>query len=244
MTAIDGDNSHHAGSSQHVSSDVDHVSVTRRLFELFGGGPLPAWDEFDDALDSLSFESGETIFNRGETHPFVYVLTRGAVKLIGRDARGQEHLVGLAREGELLAPVRSLTPRGLSQCADEGLLSVPWDANDPPGPSDVRAVAITPTALERADFGRVLDMVDAHGGRWSAVIFHAMAFYAFVEEHRSRQFLMLTAEERYRDFLQRYPDLIGILAQKDIGSYIGVTPVGISRIAARVRASGPLTDST
>ena len=36
-------------------------------------------------------------------------------------------------------------------------------------------------------------------------------------------------------FLRRYPDLLGVLPQKDIGSYIGVTPVGISRIAARVR---------
>ncbi|MBK6302313.1 MAG: hypothetical protein IPF40_15250 [Actinomycetales bacterium] len=46
---------------------------------------------------------------------------------------------------------------------------------------------------------------------------------------------MLTAEDRYRHFLRRYPDLVGVLPQKDIGNYVGVTPVGISRIAARVR---------
>ncbi len=74
-----------------------------------------------------------------------------------------------------------------------------------------------------------------HGGTWAVAVFNAAMHYAMVEEHRARQFLMLTAEDRYRHFLRRYPDLVGVLPQKDIGSYIGVTPVGISRIAARVR---------
>ena len=53
---------------------------------------------------------------------------------------------------------------------------------------------------------------------------------------------MYTAEERYRNFRVNYPDLLGVLPQKDIGSYIGVTPVGISRIATRVRAQQASTN--
>ena len=50
-----------------------------------------------------------------------------------------------------------------------------------------------------------------------------------------RELLTMTPELRYRRFLDDYPDLIGVVSQKDIASYLGVTPVGMSRIASRVR---------
>ena len=44
-----------------------------------------------------------------------------------------------------------------------------------------------------------------------------------------------TPEERYRQFLEDHDDLVGVVPQKDIARYLGVTPVGLSRIATRVR---------
>ena len=45
-----------------------------------------------------------------------------------------------------------------------------------------------------------------------------------------------TAEERYRDVLVEYADILPRLRQKDVAAYLGITQVGMSRIAARVRA--------
>ena len=160
------------------------------------------------------------------------------MKIIVADLFGAEHLVGLARVGELVASVRALAPDGLSRFVDEDLLGADWTGSAHMGTTDTKAVAITDTTLQRVDFQVVHARMREHGGTWAVAVFNAAVHYAMVEEHRARQFLMLSAEDRYRYFLRRYPDLLGVLPQKDIGSYIGVTPVGISRIAARVREEG------
>lgn len=218
------------------SSTEAPKSVARQFFELFGGGPLPDGEAFDAVTQTVSAVAGETIFDRGDAdHHVVYVVLRGAVKILAADAFGAEHLVGLARVGELVASIRALAPDGLSRFVDEDLLGADWSVTDRMGVTDTRAVAITDATLQCIDFQVVHARMKEHGGTWAVAVFNAAMHYAMVEEHRARQFLMLTAEDRYRHFLRRYPDLVGVLPQKDIGSYIGVTPVGISRIAARVR---------
>jgi CRP-like cAMP-binding protein len=46
--------------------------------------------------------------------------------------------------------------------------------------------------------------------------------------------LSLTAEERYEKFCKKYPTLIQKLPQKQIASYIGVTPEFFSKMKARM----------
>jgi CRP-like cAMP-binding protein len=46
--------------------------------------------------------------------------------------------------------------------------------------------------------------------------------------------LSLTAEERYEKFCKKYPSLIQKLPQKQIASYIGVTPEFFSKMKARM----------
>lgn len=47
---------------------------------------------------------------------------------------------------------------------------------------------------------------------------------------RINQTLAMTAEERYRSFLQRYPHFEQRLSLKHIASYLGITPESLSRI--------------
>jgi CRP-like cAMP-binding protein len=50
------------------------------------------------------------------------------------------------------------------------------------------------------------------------------------EQLRVLQNLSLSAEERYDIFLQKYPQLIPYLSQKQIASYLGVTPEFLSTV--------------
>jgi len=45
--------------------------------------------------------------------------------------------------------------------------------------------------------------------------------------------ITLTPQERYQELLTQQPDLIKRIAQKYLASYLGVTPVSLSRIRAR-----------
>ncbi|MDB5243342.1 MAG: Crp/Fnr family transcriptional regulator, partial [Spirosoma sp.] len=47
------------------------------------------------------------------------------------------------------------------------------------------------------------------------------------------------AEERYRQFLERYPHFEQRIPQHQVASFLGITPESLSRI--RKRRSGPLS---
>lgn len=49
-------------------------------------------------------------------------------------------------------------------------------------------------------------------------------------QHRMTQSLSLTAPERYARFQEKYPGLEARIAQKDIASYLGITPVFLSML--------------
>jgi len=54
---------------------------------------------------------------------------------------------------------------------------------------------------------------------------------AFVKlQKRVLQNISVSAEERYLDFLQNYPDLFNRISNVQIASYIGVTPEFLSKI--------------
>lgn len=58
------------------------------------------------------------------------------------------------------------------------------------------------------------------------------------KEQREYEFLMWSAEERYRQFCASLPQLVQHIPQHQIASYIGITPVALSRIRRRaVRGS-------
>jgi len=54
------------------------------------------------------------------------------------------------------------------------------------------------------------------------------------KEKREREFLQLSAEERYREFLAEYPGLDKRIKQHYIASYLGITPVALSRIRKKM----------
>jgi len=57
---------------------------------------------------------------------------------------------------------------------------------------------------------------------------------AYVREQvRVIQSLSMTAEERYTIFIQKYPQIVQRVTQKQIASYLGITPEFLSTIRAR-----------
>lgn len=54
------------------------------------------------------------------------------------------------------------------------------------------------------------------------------------KEKRERELPMLSAEERYRQFLAQYKHLENRIPQYHIASYLGITPVTLSRIRRKL----------
>ena len=54
------------------------------------------------------------------------------------------------------------------------------------------------------------------------------------KEKREKEFLLDDAETRYRVFLDEFPDLEGRVKQYQVASYLGITPVALSRIRKKM----------
>lgn len=58
--------------------------------------------------------------------------------------------------------------------------------------------------------------------------------FAIKKEEREYEFLCLSAEERFRKLIETTPMLLERVTQNDLARYLGITPVGLSRIKKRV----------
>ena len=57
------------------------------------------------------------------------------------------------------------------------------------------------------------------------------------KEIREYELLCLSAEDRYKRLLKHTPDILKLVTQNEIARYLGITPVGLSRIKRRVADS-------
>ncbi len=209
-------------------------SLLRVYLELLSGAPLPEWDLVERQVRTLRFRPRTVLFDYDVRHPYLYVIRRGTLRVEALAPDGRPHVIAFCRPPDVVASVQALAPEGLRRLLTQSSDSPKRRAALGTGRTNSRAVAVTSCEVERVDF-RVLERAMSRHSEWAGALFAVMTLHALVKERRERELLMFTPEERYRRFLEDYPDLVEIVPQKEIASYIGVTAVGLSRIAARVR---------
>lgn len=108
-------------------------------------------------------------------------------------------------------------------------------------PSSVNIQALENSRVLLLPFDTIRELIDqspawTHFGR-------RLAENLFIEkEDRERELLLLTAEERYLIFHRSLRRMEERIAHYHIASYLGITPVALSRIRGRLRESGTLQD--
>jgi len=66
--------------------------------------------------------------------------------------------------------------------------------------------------------------------KWNLLLVGLLEKGYAIKEKREREFLLLDAESRYLVFQKEHPGLEDRLTQRAIASYLGITPVALSRI--------------
>jgi CRP-like cAMP-binding protein len=103
-------------------------------------------------------------------------------------------------------------------------------------PASFSAQAIESSVVEQIDFTVIMRLA-SESVAWQTLIRRGIEELAFLKLQRERELLTDSPETLYREFVRKRPALAQRVPQKDLAAYLGMTPVGLSRIAKRTRAA-------
>jgi CRP-like cAMP-binding protein len=173
-----------------------------------------------DRSVARSFSKGELLLRAGERAEWFHVLEEGLVREYYVTSEGVEHTRVFVAEGGVTGSLLDLT---------SGQPSVTWiQALEPTRTTAIRMTdldALTPTHPELVALARR----------------HAEAL-AVRKTKREYEMLALSAEERLARWHEEHPGLDRRVTRRLLASYLGMTPVHLSRISGaggKASTSGP-----
>jgi CRP-like cAMP-binding protein len=167
---------------------------------------------FISLLQEKKIKRKEFLLHAGEVcHCTAYVLS-GCLRLYSLDLNGFEHIIQFAPRGWWVADIHSLISKQPSKLSIDAL-------------EDSQVLL-----LERDDQELLFSKYPVFERFFRILIEHSVAS----QHNRLTDYLSLSAQERYEAFCQRYPSLMQTLPQKQIASYIGVTPEFLSKMRSNL----------
>ena len=160
-----------------------------------------------------SARRGDLLLRAGETpHTLTFVLS-GLLRLYYIDGAGREFTKSLCVENDIVAAYSAL------------LLGTP---------SRLFIEALEESQLLVANY-RDYQALAAQHPCWQMIERKRAELLFIKKELRESALLLDDAETRYAQFLAEYPGLEARVKQHHIASYLGITPVSLSRIRAKLR---------
>jgi CRP-like cAMP-binding protein len=188
---------------------------TLDIFRRLAGTDLPEQQALEQATHRRRLSPGDALFRAGDTKSFVYAVNEGIIKMVYETPNGDSWVKGFAEPGICFASLTALADNGASSFS---------------------AYAEVPSHVEMIDYAALQQLADRHI-QWQRAMSNAYKLYGQRKEQREMELLTLSPQERYRNFLRNYPALATVIRQRDIASYVRVTPVALSRIKSRLKAS-------
>lgn len=173
-------------------------------------GPLPpaAWEPARPLFYMRKLGSGEVFVAAGDKAQEVGLLASGLLRAFYTDTEGRQTVKGFVQQGQFAAPYASLL---------QGL------------PANITIVAERESALFCIRWPDLQKLYGLHPA-WQEIGRRTAETLLLAREKREHELLMLSALERYELFLKDFSALAGEIPQWQIASYLGITPVALSRI--------------
>ena len=162
-------------------------------------------------LQCKTVKRNTLLLQSGEICRFIYFVNKGCLRIFNTDDNGDEHNINFSPENWWVVDISSFSTQtpafyAIGALEDSELLYLSYNAFE--------QLCIHVPKFER--FFRILTQ---------------NGFYLY--QLRVTGNLSQPAEERYMHFQQLYPGLEQRISQKHIASYLGITPVFLSRIRKR-----------
>jgi CRP-like cAMP-binding protein len=190
---------------------ADALAAVRRFLAPYAQVPEGELRRLVRLLKDRVLEKGEFFGKAGERPSEFALVVSGLLRKFYVTQDGRQMTRGFAMAGELVGPYAALLTHTESKLAVQAL-------------ETSRVIAVQFAAFEA---------LYEHHACWNT-LGRRVAEQMFVErEQRESDFLTLTPEQRYEKFLLERPDIAQRVPQYQVASYIGITPVSLSRLRAR-----------
>lgn len=183
--------------------------------------PRASVERLAECLSEVTYPKGTRILEAGKIERTVFFVSRGIVRAYV-EAKGREVTFWIGTEGTTVVSLKSYV-------------------DNERGYETVECVEDTVLYLLRREMLEKLFREDIHIANWGWKFAEAEFLRA---EEKFIPLLFTTASERYEALAKSRPDLLRRIPLACLASYLGVTPVSLSRIRANVkkRSSCPTPD--
>lgn len=168
-------------------------------------------NEFSKLLSDchvMSFKRNEIVSYPGEIPQAVFFINKGIIRVTVTDNEGNEHTIHFALENQFIADYSSFL---LKQPALYALQAL----------EDTEVVAMSRKAIEWG-YNTMRE-----GDRLGRLI---AEFYFIYQDNRIKNLYARTPKERYDSIAEVFPNIHNRVPQHMIASYLGITPVHLSRL--------------
>jgi len=192
---------------------ANHRLLKEKIFRLVELQP-EEWAYYEQHIQVCSFERGEFLTRIGEVEEHIYFIVSGLVKIhfLRKDL---DICVDFALQHDIVSSFISYATRN---------------------PSRLHLQAITPVkalCMSYTDIQGGCDLYKNHE-RLGRLLLQSL----YVTKCEKEMLLLShTAEERYRDFLERGGEMVRQIPIKDIASFLGIRPESLSRIRKKLMRS-------
>ncbi|SMD45893.1 cAMP-binding domain of CRP or a regulatory subunit of cAMP-dependent protein kinases [Aquiflexum balticum DSM 16537] len=168
----------------------------------------PEWLEFSGKTQERKFKRNELLSSPGTVPHEIFFIEHGIVRVIITDKAGTEHTVHFALENQFIADYTSFLLQEPSLYSIQAL-------------EETTTVVLPREAIEWG-YTNLKD-----GQKLGRLI---AEFYFIYQDNRVRNIYARTPKERYDSITQVFPNIHNRVPQHMIASYLGISPVHLSRL--------------
>lgn len=170
--------------------------------------PSKQEDKFRALIEVKNIEKGECFVRAGRISRTIAFVKKGLFRYFYTTEDGVEFTKGFFDINSVLSA---------------------YDAILENSPAHYSIEALEDSIIETVDYDK-FQRLFSEDSCWNEFLVALLQKGYLAKVRREREFLLMDAEQRYRSFLKRYPDLEKRVKQHVIASYIGITPESLSRI--------------
>jgi CRP-like cAMP-binding protein len=185
----------------------------KHIFDPYYSAPVEVWEALASVMRERTYGKNEILKNSFQTEAFLNIIISGSAGIF-LDKNGHTLCLDLCYENDFFCDYMSF----LTQT-----------------PTPLYTQALEKTTVLSATFQAMetLYVASPMGVQIGRIAAESLYIH---KQQQQIELLTLTAEERYKQLLQKQPETIKRTPSKHIASYLGITPESLSRIRKTVHS--------